>query len=55
MFHACLSGRQVSCFMEISPEQKPALENLAASILPGARLEFIKDLAGKWRVCKIVL
>ncbi len=47
MFH-------VSCFMEISPEQKPALTKLAAFILPGAKLEFKKDMAGKWRVCRIV-
>lgn len=48
MFHA-------SCFMEISPEQKPALQKIAGSVLPGAKLEFMKDLAGKWRICKIVI
>lgn len=42
-------------FLEISPEQKPALQNLVKSVLPNAKLKFIRDLAGKWRVCKISL
>lgn len=45
----------VLCFMEFSPEQKPALEKLIKSALPGAKVEFSKDLAGKWRVCHILL
>jgi release factor glutamine methyltransferase len=45
MFH-------VSCFMEISPEQKPRLTKIIKKYLPKAKIEFKKDLAGKWRVCK---
>ncbi len=48
MFH-------VSCFFEISPEQKSSTNKLIKSIFPKAKTTFIKDLAGKWRVCKIVI
>ncbi len=41
--------------LEISPEQKPALKLLAVAYLPGARIDFQKDLAGKWRICEINL
>jgi release factor glutamine methyltransferase len=44
-----------SCFMEISPEQKKALTALIKKKLPSAKIEFKKDLAGKWRVCVISL
>lgn len=44
-----------ACYIEISPEQKPALEKLVGSALPGAKAKFIKDLTGKWRVCHILL
>jgi release factor glutamine methyltransferase len=46
---------RVTSYLEISPEQKPALQNLVKSILPDAKMEFRKDLAGKWRVCCISL
>lgn len=42
-----------SCFLEISPEQKPLLSYLVKKIFPKAKTEFHKDLAGKWRVCEI--
>lgn len=45
----------ITCFVEISPEQKPALKLLAVAYLPGARIDFQKDLAGKWRICEINL
>jgi len=45
----------VSCFMEFSPEQKPALQGLIKSVLSGAKLKFARDLAGKWRVAHISL
>jgi len=53
---ACPVGRlHASCFMEISPEQKKDLTFLIKKILPSAKIEFKKDLAGKWRVCIISL
>ena len=44
----------ISCFLEFSPEQKRPLEKLIRNILPRAKIFFTKDLAGKWRVCKII-
>ena len=44
-----------SCFMEISPEQKPNINKLIKSRFPQAKIDFYKDLAGKWRVCKIAI
>jgi hypothetical protein len=38
--------------MEISPEQKPRLAKIIKKYFPQAKIEFKKDLAGKWRVCK---
>lgn len=40
-------------FLEISPEQKISLSALIKKYLPRARINFQKDLAGKWRMCKI--
>lgn len=45
----------VSCLFEISPEQKRPLTELAKAIFPAAEPIFHKDLAGKWRVCRISL
>lgn len=45
----------ISCFLEISPEQKKPLTKLIKNIFPSAEITFFKDLAGKWRVCKIEL
>ena len=45
----------ISCFLEISPEQKHPLTKLIKNIFPSAKITFFKDLAGKWRVCKIIL
>lgn len=42
---------QVACFMEISPEQKPALQKLIKKYFPKVVIKFHKDLANKWRVC----
>lgn len=42
-------------FLEISPEQKKLIADMIKNIFPLAKIEFIKDLAGKWRVCKIKL
>jgi release factor glutamine methyltransferase len=41
--------------LEISPEQKPALKLLVLKYLPSARIDFQRDLAGKWRICEINL
>ena len=47
----------VSCFMEISPEQKNKINKLVKNYFPpsagGSKIIFHKDLAGKWRVCKL--
>lgn len=45
----------VTCLLEISPEQKQLLTKLIKKLLPSAKIYFFKDLAGKWRICKIVL
>ncbi len=44
-----------TCFLELSPEQKKDLGVLVKKILPSAKIQFEKDLAGKWRVCMISL
>lgn len=43
----------ITCYMEISPEQKQKLTALIGKYLPEARAGFKKDLAQKWRLCKI--
>ncbi|MGW8185158.1 MAG: peptide chain release factor N(5)-glutamine methyltransferase [Candidatus Moraniibacteriota bacterium] len=45
----------VSCFMEISPEQKKLLPPFVSKYFPKAKIEFKKDLAQKWRICKIII
>ena len=45
----------ITVLLEFSPEQKQLLEKLIRNILPQAKIFFAKDLAGKWRICKIVL
>jgi len=42
-----------TCIIEFSPEQKNKLNRMVKSYFPGAKIEFKKDLAGKWRVCNI--
>ncbi len=42
----------VKCFLEHSPEQKPALQKLIKKFFPEAEINFHKDLAGKWRICE---
>lgn len=44
---------RVSCCAEISPEQKPQIGRIARKILPKAKIQFFKDLAGKWRIAMI--
>lgn len=46
--------RIIACVLiEFSPEQKKLLAKKIRSILPEARLSFLKDLAGKWRIARI--
>lgn len=45
----------VTCLLEISPEQKPKLTKIIKKYFPKAKINFKKDLAGKWRTCKITL
>ena len=42
-------------FMEISPEQKAKFPKIIKAHLPQAKIEFLKDLARKWRLCKITI
>ncbi|OGI26406.1 MAG: protein-(glutamine-N5) methyltransferase, release factor-specific [Candidatus Moranbacteria bacterium RBG_13_45_13] len=44
----CVTG-----LFEISPEQKRLINDIIRKILPEAKIEFFRDLAGKWRVVKI--
>jgi len=50
---AKLNPKTCTIFLEISPEQKTKLPKLIKKHLPRARIGFHKDLADKWRVCKI--
>lgn len=43
----------VTALLEISPEQKKLLSPLVKKYFPEAKIEFKKDLAQKWRVCKV--
>jgi release factor glutamine methyltransferase len=47
------SAIRVSCYIEISPEQKPKIFNLIREYFPKSLIKFQKDLAGKWRRVKI--
>ena len=51
--HQSFSMFHVSCFLEISPEQKIPLTKMIKNIFTAAEISFEKDLAKKWRVCKI--
>ena len=44
---------KTSVLLEISPEQKSKLPKIIKKHLPQAKIEFVKDLANKWRLCKI--
>jgi len=45
----------ISCFLEISPEQKIKIEKLARKYFSECKINFIKDLSGRWRVAKLEL
>lgn len=49
---ACRMSR-VTCFFEISPEQKVPIAKLVKNIFPETEVSFEKDLAKRWRTCKI--
>jgi release factor glutamine methyltransferase len=51
--HADKDKLSIICYFEISPEQKTSLTKLIRSIFRNAKIEFKKDLANKWRICKI--
>ncbi len=48
-------GCRLSVFMEISPEQKSALQKLLKSFFLKVKIAFHRDLSGRWRVCQIEL
>ena len=39
-------------FLEISPEQKVPIKSIIKKYFPQSKIEFKKDLTGKWRMCK---
>ncbi|MDH4330776.1 MAG: peptide chain release factor N(5)-glutamine methyltransferase [Candidatus Moranbacteria bacterium] len=46
---------RIRIYLEISPEQKEEIEEIAIEIFPNSKIESQKDLAGKFRICKINL
>lgn len=50
---AQLNPANYTIFLEISPEQKNKLPKIIKAHLPQAKTTFLKDLARKWRLCKI--
>jgi release factor glutamine methyltransferase len=50
---AFCSMLHVTCYMEISPEQRPSLQKLIKKNFLKSKIKFHKDLANKWRVCEI--
>lgn len=48
-------GCKLSVLLEFSPEQKNKITKLVKTLFPDAKIRFFKDLAGKWRICKITL
>ena len=48
-------GCKLLVLIEISPEQKNRITKLIKTLFSGAKIRFFKDLAGKWRICKITL
>lgn len=48
-------GGRVVLFIEFGYNQKRAIEKLARKILKPKKIEFFRDLAGKWRVVKITI
>jgi release factor glutamine methyltransferase len=49
------SNISITCLMEISPEQKKKLSQIIKKLFLSAKILFIKDLAKKWRICKIIV
>jgi len=45
----------VRCFLEISPEQKTAINGEIKKYLPDSKAKFHKDLSGRWRMAEIEL
>lgn len=45
----------ITVILEISPEQKRVISNIIKNILPKAKIDFQKDLAGKWRMANIYI
>ncbi|PJA86862.1 MAG: peptide chain release factor N(5)-glutamine methyltransferase [Candidatus Moranbacteria bacterium CG_4_9_14_3_um_filter_42_9] len=48
-------GCRLSVFMEISPEQKSALQKMIKSFFSKVKIAFHRDLSDRWRVCQIEL
>lgn len=54
-FFAKICKSQITLHLEISPEQKEGLEKIILEYFPSAKIEFQKDLSGKYRICKLRL
>lgn len=48
---AACSTLHVSCFMEISPEQKKPMTKMIKKYFSKSKIKLYKDLSNKWRVC----
>lgn len=46
---------KLEAILEFSPEQKPRLQKLIKKYFPKVRVDFSKDLAGKWRVASFAI
>lgn len=45
--------QKIILYLEISPEQKDIAKKMIQQKIPGAQIEFKKDLAQKWRIAKV--
>jgi len=55
ILRSTMRDARCAIFLEISPEQKTKLPKIIKTYLPKAKIEFQKDLAKKWRICKITI
>ncbi len=47
------SALRVSCFMEISPEQKTKISKIIKKYFSDSEIIFHKDLSKRWRICEL--
>lgn len=49
------SALRVSCFMEISPEQKTKIPKIIKKYFSDSEIIFHKDLSKRWRICQLTI